>query len=114
MEREKNERINVSLLDEHICYCEKYSENNSKYKRSHIDFIFVRMIFFVTELYTRNDISKHRPTKNQISWHQHLLDQKLVFWTKNNSSSQEKKSYDYGKKKENSLDDFEKCIHTKW
>jgi hypothetical protein len=36
----------------------------------------------------------------------------MIFGTENHASSQKKQSYNYSKKKENSLKDFEKCIHT--
>ncbi|HBB03604.1 TPA: hypothetical protein DCZ39_01705 [Patescibacteria group bacterium] len=67
----------------------------------------MRMVFFISELDACDDISKHSPTKHQISRHQDLLDQKLILWTKNHASSQKNNPYHYRQEKENSLDDFE-------
>jgi hypothetical protein len=64
------------------------------------------MIFFISELDARDNISEHRSAKYQISWHQDLFDHMLVFGTENHASSEKKKPYSYGQKKENSFEDF--------
>ena len=102
------------ILDEHVRYCKNYSQNNTYNKRCYIYSILVGMIFFVSELYASNDISKHRTTKYHISRHQHVFYNDLIFWAKHYLSPQDKQSYHYGKKKENSLKDFKKRIHILW
>lgn len=100
-----------SILDKHIDYCEQYSEDDPKDKWSDIDLVFVRMIIFVAKLDACNNISEHGTAENEISWHQHLFDYYVIFWTENYASSQEKYSYDDCQKKEDSLNDFKKCVH---
>ncbi len=102
----------ICYLNKHIDNCQSNAEDYSKDKWSDINFIFVWMIFFVSELYTCNDVSKHCPTKNQIAWHYYLFDHKLIFWSEKHASSQKKKSYKDRKEEKNSFYYLKECVHS--
>lgn len=70
------------------------------------------MIVFVAELDASDDISEHSSAEYEVSWHEDLLNEQLVFGTEDHASPQEKKTYHNSKKKEYSLEYLKQRIHT--
>ncbi len=68
--------------------------------------MFIGMIFLISKLDTSDDVSEHYSAKYEISRHQHLFDEHLIFRTENHISPEKKKPYDYREEKKDSLDDF--------